>query len=163
MKTTWLLDVDGVINADRPCWPDKDAQATVEANGEKWPMRWSPSLIDAIRGFTQDPRVDVVWCTTWCPEIAVLEELWQLPKLLCTWTTSLPSTRTRLMKMGAAAGAMQFGGRLIWTDDDAIPNAAERKRFGIVGDALYIRPNPYKGLSPKHIQQISDFIRKEER
>lgn len=161
-KTTWLLDVDGVINAQRPNWPDKDARATVETDGERWPLRWSPGLIDAIRGFTEDPRVDVVWCTTWCSDVAVLEELWQLPKLLCAWTWRCPAGRMRLMKMGAAANAMKFGGRLIWTDDDAIPSGRERRHLGIVGDALVIRPNPQKGLTPKHIQQISDFLRKGE-
>lgn len=45
----WLLDVDGVINATRPGWGSPPRQASVYADGDDWPMRWAPALIDAAR------------------------------------------------------------------------------------------------------------------
>ena len=46
-----LLDVDGVLNALGPAdgsWPDwRAGRAT--ATGRSWPIRWSPSVVEAVR------------------------------------------------------------------------------------------------------------------
>jgi hypothetical protein len=62
----WLLDVDGVLNADKPGRGAPPRRAMAYADGTGWLMRWAPSLIDRIGGLRRAGAVDIRWCTSWC-------------------------------------------------------------------------------------------------
>jgi hypothetical protein len=54
------LDLDGVINAQMPPWPDTmNGIATAEGHGYK--IRWAPALIEEINALD----VDLWYATTW--------------------------------------------------------------------------------------------------
>jgi hypothetical protein len=48
VRTIRLLDVDGVLNADRPGWSAAPGRATVYAD-TAYPLRWAPALLRRIR------------------------------------------------------------------------------------------------------------------
>lgn len=152
-----LLDVDGVINVSRPAWPDKDAYATVYADGTGYPFRWSPALITELAQLHRDQIVEIRWCSTWCAHAATLNDLWSLHGIEPAWTGVFTREQTRAVKLNTAKFELDSGRRLIWIDDEAIPPAKTRRACGMTGDALYITPTAHTGLAPAHIRQIRRF------
>lgn len=156
-----LLDVDGVLNVERPGWPDADKRGTVHADGRDWQFRWSPSLIAGLVDLFYLDLVEIRWCSTWCPEADKLHLLWETPAFPACWTEPLPSGQhVNARKLACARDILAQGRRLIWADDEAIPTSKERRALGMAGDALYLRPHPRTGLSPAHLDQISLFATK---
>lgn len=157
-----LLDVDGVINAGRrPCWRDKDARAEVSLQhccvGFPIKLRWSPRLLDELTDLHTSGLVEIVWCTSWCPHIDTLQEVWDLPRWPVAWTEHYVGARVESVKLQAAKQTMAEGRRLIWVDDDAIPTGAVLRSLGMTGDKLIIRPNSHTGLSPGQLRGIRRF------
>ncbi|GGQ83164.1 hypothetical protein [Couchioplanes azureus] len=64
----WLLDVDGVVNATRPGWRVAPRRTTVCSLQDRCEYRPRWLHIDRV--------VELRWCTTCCPEAALLERLW---------------------------------------------------------------------------------------
>lgn len=152
-----LLDVDGVLNADRPCWPDPDMRATVHAFGHDWLFRWSPTLIGELINLHYMELIEIRWCTTWCPQADKLQDLWRTPAFATCWTDESYGADAKARKLAAARAVLASGRRLIWADDDAIPRSKVRRSLGMTGDALYLTPNSWTGLSPAHVAQITKF------
>ena len=148
---TWLLDVDGVLNARRHAWPDRIARRTVSVGGESYPLAWSPSLVARVRDLATDGRVRIVWATSWCPHADRLEELWGLPVLPRAWSTAHDSDDALSAAKRAAAASAAADGRVIWTDDEYAPDVRTDVMLGI-------RPHPRRGLTPSDIDAIESFI-----
>jgi hypothetical protein len=58
-----LLDVDGVLNAladdggHQDAWPQwRSGYAT--ADGSRWPITWAPAVVERLRGWHEDGRVE---------------------------------------------------------------------------------------------------------
>lgn len=151
-----LLDVDNVVNADRPRWPDKDRRAHLEHGGVRYPMRWSPQLIARLDGLHQRGVAEVIWCTTWCPQADALNALFGTG-FRAWWSEPVDAVAARRAKLDAAHAVLDAGFRLIWCDDDAIPRKADRLKIGLTGDALFVVPYPASGLTPGHLRQIEAF------
>ncbi|SCF14949.1 hypothetical protein GA0070618_3547 [Micromonospora echinospora] len=66
----WLLDVGGVINANRPGWggPPHKRGVWSAVDQYEYTIRWAPILVDRIRDLHENSIVEVGWCTTWCAE-----------------------------------------------------------------------------------------------
>ena len=77
----WLLDVDGVINANRPRWHAAPTTRRVAGGGREWVVRWAPALVQRIRQLVMGGVVDVCWCSTWCGDTGHLESALGLPTL----------------------------------------------------------------------------------
>lgn len=156
-----LLDVDGVINADRPGWPDADARATVTLDccvDVPLPLRWSPMLLAKLANLHHLGLVEIRWCTSWCPHVDTLHQVWNLPTLQACWSAHIPAgPQVDALKLKAARDVLADGARLIWVDDEAIPRANVRRSLAMTGDALYIVPDPRRGLSPGQVRQITEF------
>lgn len=155
----WLLDVDGVINVDKPnaVW-DSIAEGHAIADHKWYRMRWAPLLIRHIRDMHVLGLVEVVWCTTWCDYAHNLEELWQLPKLKRAFTDFDINSSVTHMKVGAASNVLDSGRRLIWTDD-VVPRKKHLFTEEIAaGNALLIGPDAWFGLTNTHITRIKTFI-----
>jgi hypothetical protein len=148
------LDVDGVINTRRPLWGDSLRRGTAHSDGVDWPIRWAPALTTRIRGLSDAGLVEVRWCSTWCPDAAVLERLFDLPPFGRALTLTGPDTDA--LKLAAARQVLAAGRRLVWTDDTAVP--ATGPTAG--GRALLIRPHPRRGLRPRDLARIESFARR---
>jgi hypothetical protein len=161
-KPVWLLDVDGVVNTTRPGWGAAPHRSLVwsSADNTSYVLRWAPLLIDRIRTLVLTGRVEVRWCTTWCPEAERLEALWHLPGLRRALDAD-PMPRGAQcwpLKLAAAWDVLAEGRRLIWTDDEALPPPGEdRDELTAEGRALLIAPRPNRGLQPADLHLIEKF------
>ena len=154
-RRVWLLDVDGVINASRPGWSERPHRAEITANGQPWRMRWSPSMVRAIREIALSREVDVVWATTWCPWVDQLEAMFRLPPLPRAFSAQdLAAQPAPELKLMAALAEVERGSRLIWTDDDAIPSSGEERRTLEASGALLITPASNRGLQPPDLDRV---------
>ena len=161
-KPVWLLDVDGVINTTTPGWGAAPSGSLVWSGADdmSYLLCWAPLLVDRIRALHTGGKVEVRWCTTWCPEAERLERLWRLPEL----TRSLdadPMPRGAEcwpLKQEAAWSVLAEGRRLIWTDDEALPPPGpERDELTADGRALLIAPRATRGLQPADLDLIEKF------
>jgi hypothetical protein len=157
-KPVWLLDVDGVLNASRPGWGAAPRKQMAYADGDAWPMRYAPALIDRIRGLVAADVLEVRWCTTWCAWADQLERIWRLPPLGRAFTEPLNGSAASLAKLAAARQVLAAGRRLIWTDDAEVPGPGELyDELAADGRALLIRPAGSRGLQPEHLDEIEAF------
>ncbi len=164
----WLLDVDGVLNADRPGWSaaPRSRKLTVPyveprtgfTTFQTFRLRWAPMLITRIKQLHAAGRAELRWCTTWCPEADQLERLWGFPPLARAWTEDLYGFRAVEAKRAAAREVLAAGRRLIWTDDDAFPRTGELvDELTAGGRALLIKPDGRRGLQPADMDDIETF------
>lgn len=155
----WLLDVDGVLNADYPAWDEEPARDSATANGYEYAMTWAPTLIEKIKQMHDSGLVEVRWSTTWVPFTHELERLFGLDL-----KTAFPSDEFSInrAKQGAALQVVDHERRpLIWTDDDVVPLVGTLRDY--LDDheipTLLIKPSFSQGLTPTHIDQIAAFAR----
>jgi hypothetical protein len=154
----WLLDVDGVLNATRPGWGAAPRRQMAYADGDAWPMRWAPALLDRIRTLVTAQVVEVRWCTTWCAWADQLERMWQLPPLGRAFEEKLNGGAASMAKLLAARTVLAEGRRLIWTDDMEVPDGGPLYDALVEnGRALLIRPSENHGLQPEHMDLIEAF------
>ena len=159
-RPVWLLDVDGVINVDRPGWGAPPRRGRAYSDGEEFSIRWAPSLIKRkLRALHDSGRVDVRWCTTWCADADQLERLFSLPRLGRAWLDPISSSAASVAKLAAARHVLHDGGRLIWTDDAVVPTSGPiHEELTASARALLIAPSPRTGLQPEHLDQIESFV-----
>lgn len=156
----WLLDVDEVINADRPAWSEQPYNRTLYADKE-YKLRWAPTLLKQIRRLRADGVVELRWCTTWCTYAHLLERAFGLLPLVraladeqCTGSPG----RVDMAKCAAAQAVLAAGRRLIWTDDTAVPAFGPMRESMLATErALLIRPRRKIGLTPAHMAEIEAF------
>jgi putative intracellular protease/amidase len=159
LPPVWLLDVDGVINVNRPGWGAAPRSGTAYADGYGYRMRWAPALIDWIRRLHNTGLVEVRWCTTWCAFADQLEWLWRLPRLERAFTDPLNGREAVEAKQAAARKVLADGRRLVWTDDQVVPTPGTRLYDELTADgrAMLIRPSPRCGLQPADLDAIETF------
>lgn len=156
--TTWLLDVDGVLNASKPGWSAAPRKGTAFAGMDGFTIRWAPALIARIKQIRATGLVDIVWCTTWCPWADQIERLFGLPELERAWVDELRGWYAREAKRAAAHDVLEQGNRLVWTDDEAFPY--DGSSFP-ADRALLIAPRPNRGLQPDDLNLIEAFVKNE--
>lgn len=129
MRPLVLLDVDGVLNAVGPpddAWPEW-RRGTARAGGRAWPVRWSPGVVAAVRGW-QD-TADVSWLTTWGHDANLgLRELLDLPEL--------PVAGTHADADHAPATALPAPAKAPATADPATADPADGDAAAAAGPAL---------------------------
>lgn len=161
-KIVWLLDVDGVINANDPGWGAAPHKAYVQAHGTTWRFRWAPSLVDFIRKVALSGEVEIRWATTWVPWAREVEEAFKLPELGLAFSEKTAFISPHPAKAYAALEVVVKEQRpLLWTDDDAIPSAGYiREALDQVesGRVLLVEPHSRRGLQPKDVERIKEFF-----
>lgn len=158
--TVWLLDVDGVLNALDPGWgaAPRKAHAFSSAVRRGFTVRWAPALIARIREVHRAGLVEIRWCTTWCGDTDEIEKVLSLPHFEPCWTDYVNGFDCSAEKLAAAREVLADGHRLIWTDDDEVPESGPlHEELTADGRALLIRPNPRRGLQPEHMDAIEAF------
>ena len=158
----WLLDVDGVLNANRPGWGA--APRRVFCAGYK--IRWAPALIDRIRDIHRAGLAEIRWSTTWNQNLFELTNLTRhlrMPDLERAFTDRPMSKTWAELKAEAAVAVLESGRRLVWTDDteagvapDFYPALAAAQADG---RALLIAPRENKGLQSEHLDLIDVFCK----
>jgi hypothetical protein len=158
----WLLDVDGVVNAWDAGWgePQRVQKVMSKSAGRSFNLHWAPELIARIQQIQRDGLAEIRWCTTWCPDAGVLENLWQLPALPRAWESRPLNGRAAAMaKLGAACQVLAEKRRLVWTDDGEAPESGELyDRLTFDGQALLIAPDHRRGLQPEDLDRIEAFV-----
>ena len=151
---TWLLDVDGVINASRPGWSKAPLSGNAYADGYSYRMRWSSDLIGRIRAVHDTGFVNILWATTWVGHTDQLEKLFRLPAFNSARSQSMATPYKRM----AAEDVVDSGRKLIWTDDEAIPTAGAVHFKLVAHGSLLIAPKPSRGLRPEHLDEIDRYV-----
>lgn len=165
-RPLWLLDVDGVLNANKPGWGGAPHRRDILADGVFWKIRWAPALATRIRALHRSSLVEIRWATSWIGNTAPLAAALALPDFEPAYPNPAPGqAHTDLhndCKQGAAFAVLCSGRRLIWTDDEAIPAIgplADALADAVqAGGALAIAPRPNRGLQPGHLDAIEAFI-----
>jgi hypothetical protein len=151
----WLLDVDGVINANKAGWSSAPFSGNAYYKGFAYRMKWSPHLIQRIRKILDEGSVEILWATSWCGYTDQLEQLFKLPPLPSAWSMRMSIED----KEAAALEVIKSGKKLIWTDDEAVPDFGDL--YDILtaeGKSLLIRPKANRGLRPEHLDRIDEFV-----
>jgi hypothetical protein len=164
--TTWLLDVDGVVNVLRDGRREdprlSQARVFSPRTGHSYVICWRPRLLDDIRRANR--FVTVHWASTWC-DGGDTDSL--NPALGLTFPAAFGSRPYNLthddQKIAAALAVLDAGKRLIWTDDTVVPPALRRfpefREAELAGRALLIAPNERWGLTNRHMALIKQFTR----
>ncbi len=152
----FLLDVDGVINANRPSWGAPPRQGYAYADCAEWRMRWAPSLVDRLRTLHTGGHVELRWCTTWCDHADQLERLFGFPRLVRAFGAC--GDQAPELKFAAAVDVVASGRGLIWADDDAIPRSGPEVEELLAAGALLIRPDARRGLQPADLDLIDGWL-----
>lgn len=102
----------------------------------------------------------VRWCSTWCADAHRLEHLWRLPPLdRAISADPMPrGVACGPLKLAAARAVLAEGRRLIWTDDQVLPEPGPlHDDLTSDGRALLIAPRPTRGLQPEDLDRIEAF------
>lgn len=162
-RPVWLLDVDGVLNANNPGWSAAPRRRSVWSNtlSRDFTIRWAPALIARIRQIDRAGQVEIRWCTTWCGDTTDLETALSLPAFTPAWTDYRNGRAGSEAKLAAARAVLAEGRPLVWTDDHEVPyeDSALYAELTAAGRALLIRPDERRGLQPEHIAAIEAWVR----
>ncbi|GAA2643951.1 hypothetical protein GCM10010399_92380 [Dactylosporangium fulvum] len=80
-----------------------------------------------------------------------------LPPLGCAFSDEPDASAA---KLAAARAVLAAGRRLVWTDDDEVPESGPlRAELTAGGRALLIRPDARRGLTPADLDEIEAFAR----
>jgi hypothetical protein len=163
-RPLWLLDVDGVLNANRPGWGAAPRRTQVLADGVFWKLRWAPALIERIWALHRTGAVEIRWATSWIGNTDKVEAALHLPHFESAYEDPAPGRAYAPdglhagCKLAAAMRAIAEQRRLIWTDDDAIPSTWLARPDDLGDAALLIAPRPNRGLQPADMDAIGAFI-----
>jgi hypothetical protein len=181
-----LLDVDGVLNAlphtqsDLAVWTDWQHGSAV-AEGSRWPITWSPSVVSSLRQWHEAGQVELRWLTTWGHDANFeLRELLGLPELGVAGTYRDAGAPTVEAEAGEAHASVapaapdplsgawwkydvvarlireEAGRHFIWVDDDLHRFEDVFFRWAFEHTAITpIAPDPRCGLSQADLAAIA--------
>lgn len=177
-RPIWLLDVDGVINTNRPtkAWPAEQwVTGHAVADYIHWPIAAAQPVLDFIACAHTRARANIFWHSTWNENISQLNAVLQLPEL--PTYSSLAEFRAyrrgrtygQWWKIhGALHAVEQEKAPLLWTDDDTyddlmLPPSARTRLTSAGPDVLIISPDPSSGLTTEDLETINRFLDQHDR
>jgi hypothetical protein len=184
-----LLDVDGVLNAladdadSLAAWPRWE-RGWASADGRRWPIRWAPDVVDRLRDWHEDGRLELQWLTTWghdaneelrrligLPELAVAgtyadEDLEGAPEVgagqaHAAVAPAAPDPLSgRWWKYDVARRLREAhpDRRLIWVDDELHHPRSPFVRWAGDHGVLAVGPDPVTGLAPQDLRTIEQAL-----
>ena len=177
-RPTWLLDIDGVLNADahRPppgdLWARRDwhrVRVYSTTDNTTYELLYAQPVVDAINRIHTAGLADIVWHTSWQhdahrvaarlglhydPGFAVLDA----PELH-TWRHGRASGWWKVPAVRRWAHTHPHT-PLVWTDDEAGRRLDPRDRAEllITRPTLVVSPNGRGGLGPVELAGIETFL-----
>ncbi len=191
-KPLVLLDVDGVLNAlgDDSAgggWDDWQ-QGWATADGTRWPITWSASVVTRLAGWHEQGRLELQWLTTWGHDAnAELRALLGLPHLAVAGTyqdEDADGAATAPATSHAAAApsapdplsgrwwkydvvrrvlAQQPGRRVVWVDDELQPGTAFRRWADEQPGLHAVGPDPRLGLTAGDLASMLEVMEQDAR
>lgn len=174
-RTTVLVDVDGVINADIPLWPTdthRRKHVHLTSIGTAQRIDYSTAVVDGLRDIAAMPGVEMRWLTTW--QHAAAEDLAPVIGAGSDWPvlvepTTLEGLGTPYLdwwKADAARACVRAGHRVVWLDDDIdawrrlarIFGRPERLEWITPESVLTVCPSSIHGLEQRHFTAVAAFI-----
>lgn len=183
-----LLDIDGVVNVirrgsqDKPplhIWPESawstaDIQAvTSEGVLETFPLLWSQAVRAFLKTLHASGAVEVRWHSSWQAQALDFAQLVGLPDWHVhpcpEYSERWGALRARQMALGkpgwwkypaAERVLIEEQRPLIWVDDEITYEVSRlaQDEMSALGRLLIISPDPYTGLTGKHMKKIMNFI-----
>lgn len=173
----WLLDIDGVVNAnadrpDRRIWPTWVTAEVANLQGFTFPMLASTDVIAFLTRVHEQGVAEIRWHTTWQQRALEVGDALGLPRFavqpipqpavpdgqpvgLDTSTNS--SFGAGWWKYPVAEHVVSVEERrLIWTDDDASLRLGSDE-LERLGDSLVIAPIAEAGLTAEHLDLIAEY------
>lgn len=170
--TRLYLDVDGVINADEPAFPDvKSTRVQIEYGGgmvARPHVTWAPQVVEELDRLRSDFGLELVWLSTWNEMHASMTQL--APTLDGLYDgRAIMDVESRMTDVGEGwwkaqsialdqeASAAPF----IWIDDEAVTAHGQ-----IVADATDGTPSltlstiPERGIEKRHLERMREFLEK---
>jgi hypothetical protein len=167
LRPVWLLDIDGVLNAMSEA-PNPQSlrmgtakQKYLKTNSGTFRLRVNNYLVDFINRMHESELVEIRWCTTWSDEaVSVFAPAFGFPEFSVGARPGWESGRfdDYNWKPNAARGVIRDGRRLIWTDDEAIPEGFSEEIAPYSFGHLLIFPNEKVGLTLENCESIEKFI-----
>ncbi len=150
------LDVDGVLNIVGGAgeWPDFAPHRVTLRPGATYTLLLSSLMGAALAALP----VEIRWATTWA-EIAneKLSSLIGLPADLAV--VCRPAVSNSPFKYQAVRTQVESERRpFVWIDDEAINRIADHWLAACEVPHLVIKPNPFNGITPGHIEQIRAWL-----
>ena len=183
-----LLDVDGVLNAiprgrsnksDPSVWSDW-SDATAHADGTAFPIRYSPTVTAAVRGWHDNGLADVRWLTTWADDAnGDLRAVLGLPEFPVAGSPPLvPGTTAVAAGSHAAVSSRSYTDDsgwwklsavkrlvaadptrpVVWLDDDLRWETGALSWFRKNVRGLALAPHTHLGLTPKLLATVDTFL-----
>lgn len=174
-RPLWFLDVDGVLNAERPYpkkWNNWNQELLSTKNLFDEPVvlkiTWATEVVDYLNDMMD--HVDVLWLTSWAdtvnddlvPLLGLKQTLpdafalagFQVPRSPSwgeMWDLKKKTVRTLM--------SGEFLDRpFIWTDDDFDKSSRHAFSYLSDGHTLFIRPHEHPGLVKKDLERITTFV-----
>lgn len=169
-KTRMYLDFDGVINADKPPFDDVVTFThPSRVNPDKgFVIRYSPTMVAALRDLILTHDVDLVWLTTWNEnsdihgvmatvgdfptgrviDVIINRDDWDTNRLWTKWKAD-----------AIIADLADTDAPFIWVDDEA-HKYHKKDVLAAAGDVpnLLVTPRTYWGLTPTHLDGMDSFL-----
>jgi hypothetical protein len=162
LPVSLYLDVDGVVSPFGPSGTSDWGSPWQIADAGLLEVAFAVELVDELNELSRREGARFVWLTSWedlaprflCPAIGLHGQDW--PVLL-----SRDWPQAQWWKLAALQHDVESSGseRLVWMDDQLDYEPAAQAWAAILGQRkLLISPDPRRGLSPKHIRSVRQFL-----
>lgn len=171
MWPIWLLDIDGVINADpfkvpTHVWPEDQwmIRMVEDSRGKAWKITAAQPVLDFINRVHNHKWAEVVWLTTWQRGANNVSDALGIPRLPVIENPMERSTRYAgrdWWKLAEFFKQLSLGRPIVWTDDDISTEILGLTRSGSeVGgpQSFLVSPKGSEGLGPWHLKKIAKFL-----
>lgn len=146
-----VMDFHGTVSAPDPQWPEPTQCRNVRTSFGTFKVTWARGLRDELHRLSFDPRVQLVWSTSWGPDITRIEDLFGLPRQPRAIDTVLPHAEVRSAKRAVIDRVAAAGVPFVWCDDREAVELADV-------ESLTIRPHSRHGLTPADFERIKQFV-----
>lgn len=170
MEPIWLLDIDGVINADpykvpAHVWPEDQWIQRLAAGATKdWLITAAQPVLDFICRVHEEKLAEIVWLTTWQNHANNVSDALFLPHFRVLENPMWDGTRYAgkgWWKLAEFFDQLSLGRPILWTDDDISTEILGLVRAGSDPDgpqSFLICPKGSEGLGPWHLRKIAKFL-----
>ena len=165
-----FLDIDGVINAPHPPWPETTTFTVSDNRGSgyvvNYPITVALAMVAEIDQLRADFDLELTIVSTWLDNPAMVSDLTKAlgalhrPRLLAIPPRKLGGYRSSLWKREALLEDLIENppSAFVWIDDDETPVHGNFVRQAVDLPSLMVGPDPEHGLTPDDLVAIRAFL-----